>query len=75
MQAKWNADGTLNERKTLETFPQTLRYLAMVLVQDALELAEAFPNFPLYQELLQQVLFIKALAKYKEKKSAWVVST
>jgi hypothetical protein len=50
-----------------------LKYLAVVVVQDALELAESFPHVPLYAELLEHSLFQRASAIYKEKKTAWVV--
>lgn len=47
----------LKARPSKRNLPQLLRYLAMVAVQDSLELADRFPGHPVVNLLLNQESF------------------
>jgi hypothetical protein len=42
---------------SMKSAPKVLRYLAMVVIQDSLELAEKYPAHPVHQTLLQNAAF------------------
>lgn len=61
--------------KSLREFPKTLRHLAVVVVQDALELALDFPVNAVHAYLLENEEFKALLAWYKEPESQQVICT
>lgn len=48
----------LKARPSKRNLPQTLHYLAMVAVQDALELVDVCPEHPVINMLLHQPAFV-----------------
>ena len=50
-------------------FPAVFNDLRLVLLQDALELAERFPEHPLYAQLLARADFSEILKRYKLNKA------
>ncbi|KAK9907516.1 hypothetical protein WJX75_005122 [Coccomyxa subellipsoidea] len=57
-------------KNSMKSVPAALDYLALVVVQDALEDAERYPENPVHALLLGSPLFMKLLEQYEEDKAA-----